>query len=71
MRNIIKSILLALLVLLSPNFIHASKLAKIAKKSVSFFKLQSLNLSQTFPSIFTTLRDVVLNKLCLNFHIIT
>lgn len=33
MRNIIKSILLALLVLLSPNFIHASKQAKMAKKS--------------------------------------
>lgn len=33
MRNIIKSILLALLVLLSPNFIHASKQAQMAKKS--------------------------------------
>lgn len=33
MRNIIKSILLALLVLLSPNFIHASKQALMAKKS--------------------------------------
>ena len=32
MRNIIKSILLALLVLLSPNFIHASKQALMAKK---------------------------------------
>lgn len=33
MRNIIKSILLTLLVLLSPNFIHASKQALMAKKS--------------------------------------
>lgn len=33
MRNIIKSILLTLLVLLSPNFIHASKQVMMAKKS--------------------------------------